>query len=58
MRPYIFQMVRFLYSITIFKKSKNYYGKRTYGYIMPKVKSFDIDDQTDFQIAEGFLKKL
>ena len=47
----------FIFNYNFLKKSKNYYGKRTYGYIMPKVKSFDIDDQTDFQIEEGFLKK-
>lgn len=38
-------------------KNKTYLNNSTYAYVMPKVKSVDIDDKIDFQIAEGFYKK-
>ena len=38
----------------------NYYGQKSYAYIMPKLKSYDIDDFEDFEIVKYILsnKKL
>jgi len=38
-------------------KNKTYLNNSTYAYVMPKVKSIDIDDKIDFQIAEDFYRK-
>ena len=38
-------------------KNKTYFNNLTYSYVMPKVKSIDIDDQIDFQIAENLYRK-
>ncbi|MFH0732467.1 MAG: acylneuraminate cytidylyltransferase family protein [Candidatus Omnitrophota bacterium] len=39
------------------KKHKSYYGRQTYAYIMPKERSIEIDDMTDFKLAEALLKR-
>lgn len=38
------------------KKIKNFYHKKTIGYIMPKWKSYEIDDLSDFTIVEALIK--
>jgi len=37
------------------KKRKNFYHKKTLGYIVPKWKSFEVDDITDFVIIEAII---
>jgi N-acylneuraminate cytidylyltransferase/CMP-N,N'-diacetyllegionaminic acid synthase len=37
------------------KKRRNFYHEKTLGYEMPKWKSFEIDDLTDFVIIESLL---
>ncbi len=38
-------------------KQKNFFGKETFAYIMPKQRSVDIDDEFDFWLAEQILSK-
>ncbi|WP_422446937.1 cytidylyltransferase domain-containing protein [Thermoanaerobacterium sp. DL9XJH110] len=38
------------------KKSNTWYGPKTYAYIMPKMRSIDIDDVFDFKFAEFILE--
>jgi CMP-N,N'-diacetyllegionaminic acid synthase len=40
------------------KKNNTYFSKKTYGYIMPKLRSVDIDNYDDFKIAELIKKYL
>ena len=40
------------------KKNDTYFSKKTYAYIMPKLRSIDIDTIEDFQIAELIKKYL
>tara|TARA_B100000787_G_scaffold163912_2_gene146050 strand:+ start:1397 stop:2089 length:693 start_codon:yes stop_codon:yes gene_type:complete len=47
----------YVFNYNFLKNSKNYYGNKTYAYIMPKIKSYDIDDKTDFEIVKKFLIK-
>lgn len=37
-------------------KEKTFETKRTYGYVMDKISSVDIDDEMDFRLAEWMLK--
>ena len=39
-----------------FKKNKDFYGPKSYAYIMEKFNSVDIDEQLDFIIAESLIK--
>ena len=39
------------------RSTREYYSNKTYPYIMPIEKSIDIDNETDFEIAEYLLKK-
>lgn len=45
----------YLSEIEVFKEKKNFYHEQTLGYIMPKWKAFEIDDMTDFVIAEALI---
>jgi len=38
-------------------KNKGFLGGRTFAYVMPKSRSVDIDDITDFRLAEALMRK-
>ena len=40
----------------ILLKEKTFVGKKTLGYVMPKIKSFEIDDKIDFILAKKILE--
>jgi CMP-N,N'-diacetyllegionaminic acid synthase len=46
----------YISEIPVYKRLKNFYHNNTLGYIMPKWKSYEIDDATDFLIVESILK--
>lgn len=50
----------YVFDYNFLKKKMNYYGHKSYAYIMPKLKSYDIDDFEDFEIVKYILsnKKL
>jgi N-acylneuraminate cytidylyltransferase/CMP-N,N'-diacetyllegionaminic acid synthase len=39
------------------KKTSGFYPDKTYAYVMPKERSVDIDDITDFKLAEFLIKR-
>lgn len=41
----------------LLRLSRSYYGEGTFGYVMPKSRSIDIDTLVDFDIAEALLKQ-
>ena len=47
----------FIFNYQLLKKTRKYYHKNTFAYIMPKDKSIDIDDIYDFKLAEFIIKK-
>jgi len=47
-----FSQVKSLY------KNRGFIGKKTYGYIMPKWKSLEIDDHIDFELAKNTFKNI
>lgn len=42
----------------VFNREKSFYHSRTMGYVMPKWKSYEIDDIVDFFAVEGILRNL
>lgn len=46
----------YLSNVNYFMKYKNFYGKRSYAYIMEREKSIDIDNINDFKYAEYIIK--
>jgi N-acylneuraminate cytidylyltransferase/CMP-N,N'-diacetyllegionaminic acid synthase len=46
----------YISKIDSLKDRKSFYHEKTLGYVMPKWKSFEIDDLTDFLIIEQLLK--
>ena len=46
----------YISKIDSLKSRKSFYHEKTLGYVMPKWKSFEIDDLTDFLIIEQLLK--
>ena len=43
-------------SVEAFRKHKSFYHSRTYGYVVPKWKSLEIDDIYDFIMVEALMK--
>lgn len=37
------------------RRTRSYYGPKTFGYMMPAIRSVDIDDAMDFSIAEALM---
>jgi len=58
--PQVFDINGAVYAwwINILKEKKSLFCEKTILYPMPKEHSIDIDDETDFQIAEMLLKKI
>lgn len=48
----------YISKIDYFLKHKNFYGEKSYAYIMDKIRSIDIDDEFDFIMAESCVKML
>lgn len=46
----------YIAKVDVLMKEKTFETKRTYGYVMDKVSSIDIDDEVDFKVAEWLLK--
>ena len=47
----------YVFKYECLKKNLNYYSKNSFAYLMPKIRSYDIDDKIDFEIIKNFLKK-
>ncbi len=56
-RQYIPNGAVYIFKSEYLKKNKNYYGPKTFGHIMPKERSIDIDTALDFKIAELLIKE-
>lgn len=48
----------YVFRAEILKEKRNYYTENTYAYLMPKLRSVDIDDIYDFEFAEYLIRKL
>jgi len=46
----------YVFNYDVLKKTRKYYHKNTYAYLMPFKKSIDIDNKLDFELAEKRLK--
>ncbi len=55
---YFFDGSLYISKIAALKKFKTFYHEFTLAYCVPKYKSFEIDDITDFKIVEGLLDSL
>jgi N-acylneuraminate cytidylyltransferase/CMP-N,N'-diacetyllegionaminic acid synthase len=53
---YFYEGSMYISKIESLKKRKSFYHEKTLGFKMPKWKSFEIDDLTDFLIIEQLLK--
>lgn len=53
---YFYEGSMYISKIDSLKSRKSFYHEKTLGYVMPKWKSFEIDDLTDFLIIEQLLK--
>ncbi len=47
----------YIFNYNYLKRNKKYLNDKTFCYVMPKIKSVDIDDKLDFQIAEYLYRK-
>lgn len=55
-KTYALNGALYLISLNELINYKSFFTKNTKGYVMPKDRSFDIDDLVDFQICETFLE--
>ncbi|WP_352418296.1 acylneuraminate cytidylyltransferase family protein [Proteiniborus sp.] len=46
----------YISKVDYFLKYNNFYGEKSYAYIMDKIRSIDIDDEFDFIMAENYIK--
>lgn len=53
---YFFEGSMYISKVESLKKRKSFYHEKTLGFEMPKWKSFEIDDLTDFMVIEQLLK--
>src|SRR3989344_5503208 len=53
---YFFEGSMYISKVESLKKRRSFYHEKTLGCIMPKWKSFEIDDLTDFIVIEQLLK--
>jgi CMP-N,N'-diacetyllegionaminic acid synthase len=44
-----------IFDVAGLRKTRSYYGPKTFGYMMPAIRSVDIDDAMDFSIAEALM---
>ena len=44
----------YVFNYDILKKTRKYYHKKTYAYLMPPEKSIDIDNKLDFELAKKY----
>jgi CMP-N,N'-diacetyllegionaminic acid synthase len=54
---YFFEGTVYTSYVHSIKTRKNFYHEKTIGYVVPKWKSFEIDDITDFIVIEAILKE-
>ena len=47
----------YVFNFNFLRKKLNYYSKKSFAYIMPKITSYDIDDKLDFEIIKNILNK-
>ncbi|MBI4931332.1 MAG: acylneuraminate cytidylyltransferase family protein [Bacteroidetes bacterium] len=47
----------YVFKYKLLKQKQTYYSDKTYAYIMPAERSFDIDSYFDFELAELYIKK-
>jgi CMP-N,N'-diacetyllegionaminic acid synthase len=53
---YFYEGSLYISEIEVYKSKKNFYHNNTLGYVVPKWKSYEIDDNVDFLIVETILK--
>jgi len=44
-----------VFDVASLRETRSYYGPGTFGYMMPSIRSVDIDDAMDFSIAEALM---
>ena len=44
-----------VFDVAALRATHSYYGPKTFGYMMPSIRSVDIDDAMDFSIAEALM---
>ncbi len=52
---YFFEGSMYVSRVDSLKKRRSFYHEKTLGYVMPKWKSFEVDDKTDFVIIEALM---
>ena len=48
----------YIFKKAMIMKQRDYYSKKTFGYLMPKKRSIDIDDYIDFFLAKSIFDKV
>lgn len=54
---YYYEGSLYIFYTYSFKNRKQYYHEKTMGYVVPKWKAFEVDDEVDFMIVEEILNK-